>query len=53
MTFFFNLRGISVGALSESKFLKMSGHVQKPQKLGPFIVKRTNTSGLSSGLCLS
>ena len=31
---FFNLRGISVGALSESKILKMSGHVRKPQKLG-------------------
>jgi hypothetical protein len=46
-------RGISVGALSESKILKMSGHVQKTQKLGPFIVKRANTSGLSSGLCLS
>jgi hypothetical protein len=31
---FFNLRGISVGALSESKILKMSGHVRKPQKIG-------------------
>jgi hypothetical protein len=31
---FFNLRGISVGALSESKILKMSGHVRKPLKLG-------------------
>ena len=32
--FFFNLRGISAGALSESKILKMSGHVRKPLKLG-------------------
>ena len=31
---FFELQGISVGALSESKILKMSGHVRKPQKLG-------------------
>jgi hypothetical protein len=38
---FFNLRGISVdylystvGALSESKILKMSGHERKPLKLG-------------------
>jgi hypothetical protein len=31
---FFNLRGISVGALSESKILKMSGHVRNPLKLG-------------------
>jgi hypothetical protein len=31
---FFNPRGISVGALSESKILKMSGHARKPQKLG-------------------
>jgi hypothetical protein len=31
---FFNLRGISVGALSESKILKMSGDVRKPLKLG-------------------
>jgi hypothetical protein len=39
MTFFFsklifNLRGISVGAISESKILKTSGHVRKPLKLG-------------------
>jgi hypothetical protein len=43
MTFFFfgiknhpqkkDLRGISVGALSESKILKMSGHVRKTLKL--------------------
>ena len=31
---FFNLRGVLVGALSESKILKMSGHVRKPLKLG-------------------
>jgi hypothetical protein len=31
---FFNHRGILVGALPESKILKMSGHVRKPQKLG-------------------
>jgi hypothetical protein len=31
---FFDLRGISVGALPESTILKMSGHVRKPLKLG-------------------
>jgi hypothetical protein len=31
---FFNLRGISAGALSESKILKMSSHVRNPLKLG-------------------
>jgi hypothetical protein len=31
---FFNPRGISVGALSESKIVKMSGRIRKPQKLG-------------------
>jgi hypothetical protein len=31
---FFNLRGISVGALSEFKILKMSGHVRKSLKSG-------------------
>jgi hypothetical protein len=31
---FFYPRGISVGALSESKILKMSGHARKPLKLG-------------------
>jgi hypothetical protein len=29
---FFNHRGISVGPLSESKILKMSVHVRKPQR---------------------
>jgi hypothetical protein len=32
--FFSYLRGISVGELSESKILKTSGHIRKPQKLG-------------------
>jgi hypothetical protein len=31
---FFDLRGISVEALSESKILKTSGHVRKPLKPG-------------------
>jgi hypothetical protein len=31
---FFHLRGISVGALSESKILKIIGHARKPLKLG-------------------
>jgi hypothetical protein len=43
---FFNPREISVGALSESKILKMSGHVRKPLKLGALYRK----AGLPQGI---
>jgi hypothetical protein len=41
------LRGISVGALSESKMLKMSGHVLygNPKNWVRFIIKRAGHSG--------
>jgi hypothetical protein len=48
--FFFNLRGISVGEFSESKILKMSGHVRKPLKLGALYRKAGSLSSPPS-LC--
>jgi hypothetical protein len=49
---FFSLRGISVGvvvgALSESKILKMSGHVRNPLKLGTLYRKAGSENLYSS-----
>ena len=50
--FFFHLRGISVGALSESKILKISGHARKPLKLGTLYRKAGYYGMIDGGTCI-
>jgi hypothetical protein len=50
MKLYFNPRGISVGALSESKILKMSGHVRKPLRLGTYCALTSINRGAPKAL---